>query len=248
MTTLKATTGTTTFDVALDKGKVAELNSRLSEPLYSTTLAGPDLTTDGIQLLNADDSLVTISEGMTKIPTLGHETLTATLPCRLTRLASLRRGAAEANVQLQAARTGAADAVDDAETARDDDDTSTTDAQTALTAIKTAATTDINLDSLTGEDSVSMAITDINVTLAADPTEKKDLKTPKAVFAEVKEIIDNAIAARTATTTFALEGLHLRGRHKRRNLTGHCWRRPIQASGVFEGTIRVQDAEPVQHR
>ena len=45
LTTLKATTGTTTFDVALDEGQVAELNSS-SVSRYIHYSGGPDLTTD----------------------------------------------------------------------------------------------------------------------------------------------------------------------------------------------------------
>ena len=238
LTTLKATTGITTFDVALDEAKVTELNSS-SVSRYIHYSGGPGLTTEDIQLLDdTDKSLETISEGMTKIPTLaigadGNFTLT------FDTADLFDEGAADANVQLQAARENAEGAVGAAQTARDADDFVVSTAESALTTIKTAATTDINLDSLTGEGSVSMAITGINVTLAINPEDKEDLKTPKAVFAEVKEIIDNAIAARTATTTFALEVFTFGAD------TNDAIYRPLleetdSASGVFEGTIEYR--------
>ena len=233
LTTLSATTGMTAFDVALDEGKVAELNSS-SVSRYIHYSGGPDLTTDGIQLLDDTDmSLVTISEGMTKIPTLatdadGKFTLTFDTT-------ALTEDVAEANGQLQTARANAADSADEAQEARDDNDV--TEAQTALDDIKTAATSIIILESLIGEGSVNMAIAGINVTLAATPADKEDLKTPEAVFAEVKEHIDNAIVKET--TTFALEVFTFGAG------TNDAIYRPLleetdSASGVFEGTIEYR--------
>ena len=73
MTTLSATSQSTTFDITLTDDQVSLLNST-STSSYVHYYDGPGLTTRGIDLQIANDtSLETISEGLTKIPTLATD-------------------------------------------------------------------------------------------------------------------------------------------------------------------------------
>ena len=74
LTTLSATSQSTTFDITLSDDQVSRLNST-STSSYVHYYDGPALTTSGIDLLNttADNPLATITPGLTKIPPLATD-------------------------------------------------------------------------------------------------------------------------------------------------------------------------------
>ena len=238
LTTLSATSALTVFTITLNDKQVALLNS--TSMSHYVHYDGPPLTTSGIDLQIANDtSLETISEGLTKIPPLASEPdKTFTMTFNTGDL--VNSGNSTENDELRDARTAAQGAVTDAKTALGVSTDFSEDAvDTALMAIKTAATDSISVPELAAVESAIDAI-QINATMATgSDRERKDFRTAQAVFGDVKDLIDDAIAARTFTTTFALD-IFTFGADANNAIYRALLEETDSASGVFEATIEYQ--------
>ena len=239
LTTLSATSQSTAFDITLSDDQVEFLNST-STSSYIHYYSGPVLTTSGIQLQDTDDdSLVTISGSLTKIPPLATDADGEfTLTFNTSRL--IDGDTETANENLQAARSSADDAADAANRALNARPFVADAANTALEAITNSD--DVNDAGVSDMlDAVSLNATKAEGT---DRT-KSDFRTPEAVFAEVKGIIDGAIV--TETDHIRTGHLHLRSRRKPRNLQGTAGGDRFRFRRV-RGNDRVPGAEPAHSR
>ena len=244
LTTLSATSQTTTFTVTLTDDDVRFLNST-SASSYVHYYGGPGLTTSGIDLLNTDDtSLDEIGEGLTIIPPLATDA-DGEFTLEFDTSGFVTTDAETENTQLRDARTAAQGMVETAEealgqTGTDFDDSAV---DSALTAIKTAATTAIDISALTGDGSVDEAIGEIQInatmTTATDDRDRGDFRTAAAVIGEVEDLIDEAIAARTGTTIFALD-IFTFGADANDAIYRALLEETDSGSGVFEATIEYQ--------
>ena len=242
LTTLSATSTSTEFTITLTDDEVSWLNST-SMSHYVHYYDGPALTTSGIQLLDTDDeSLATISGGLTKIPPLatdadGEFTLTFNTSDLV------HADNSTENTELRTARAAAQDLVDAAETLLGASSTAFDGGavDTALEAIKTAATDAITDNELIGEGSVDEAIGNIqvNATMTETNRDRGDFRSAAAVFGDVERLIDAAIAERTFTTTFALD-IFTFGADANDAIYRALLEETDSGSGVFEATIEYQ--------
>ena len=241
LTTLSATSTSTEFTITLNDKQVEFLNST-SMSHYVHYYGDLPLTTLGIQLLDTEDnSLQTISGGLTKIPTLASE-IDKTFTMTFDTSSLVHDDNSTENSELRAARTAAQNAVAAVKTALGATPFDISAVETALGTIKTAATDLLTVNALnTGEGNVQQAITNIQVNATmTDPAEGRgDLRTAAAVFKEVKDLIDDATAERTFTTTFALD-IFTFGADANNAIYRALLEETDSASGVFEATIEYQ--------
>ena len=201
---------------------------------------GPPLTTSGIDLQDTDDeSLATISEGLTKIPTLATDA-DGVFTLTFDTSTLVHEDNSTENTELRNARTAAQDLVEAAETLLGASSTSfdATAVDTALEAIKTAATNIIDDSELTAVNTAIGAI-EVNATMTENNRDRGDFRSAAAVFGDIKDLIDDAIAERTFTTTFALD-IFTFGADANNAIYRALLEETDSASGVFEATIEYQ--------
>ena len=84
-----------------------------------------------------------------------------------------------------------------------------------------------------------MTAIEVNATKTDPAEDRGDFRTAAAVFGDIKDIIDDAIAERTFTTTFALD-IFTFGADANNAIYRALLEETDSGSGVFEATIEYQ--------